>query len=322
MKTCLVTGGAGFIGSHIADRLVASGYRVVVIDNESTGFRENVNPEAIYIRGDVTKMDDLRKAFAHDLDVVFHIAGQASTIRSFDDPHDDLQVNVEGTLNVVKMCLEHRVPRLLYASSMTVYGHPTAIPTPETEPRTPISYYGIAKYAAERYVHATADRVDLDFDFNVTSFRMFNVYGERQSLENPYQGVVSIFIANVLNEEPITIHSNGEQSRDFVHIQDVVNAWMSALDNDRTYGEVLNLGTGVRCSINELVDVTLAAFGHSRETYPVEYAPLRPGDQRHMVADITKAQRILGWQPRVNFTEGMQRTVRWAVAQERKTPQR
>jgi UDP-glucose 4-epimerase len=322
MKTCLVTGGAGFIGSHIADRLVASGYRVVVIDNESTGFRENVNPEAIYIRGDVTKMDDLRKAFAHDLDVVFHIAGQASTIRSFDDPYDDLQVNVEGTLNVVKMCLEHRVPRLLYASSMTVYGHPTAIPTPETEPRTPISYYGIAKYAAERYVHATADRVDLDFDFNVTSFRMFNVYGERQSLENPYQGVVSIFIANVLNEEPITIHSNGEQSRDFVHIQDVVNAWMSALDNDRTYGEVLNLGTGVRRSINELVDVTLAAFGHSRETYPVEYAPLRPGDQRHMVADITKAQRILGWQPRVNFAEGMQRTVRWAVAQERKTSQR
>jgi UDP-glucose 4-epimerase len=322
MKTCLVTGGAGFIGSHIADRLVASGYRVVVIDNESTGFRENVNPEAIYIRGDVTKMDDLRKAFAHDLDVVFHIAGQASTIRSFDDPYDDLQVNVEGTLNVVKMCLEHRVPRLLYASSMTVYGHPTAIPTPETEPRTPISYYGIAKYAAERYVHATADRVDLDFDFNVTSFRMFNVYGERQSLENPYQGVVSIFIANMLNEEPITIHSNGEQSRDFVHIQDVVNAWMSALDNDRTYGEVLNLGTGVRRSINELVDVTLAAFGHSRETYPVEYAPLRPGDQRHMVADITKAQRILGWQPRVNFAEGMQRTVRWAVAQERKTPQR
>jgi UDP-glucose 4-epimerase len=322
MKTCLVTGGAGFIGSHIADRLVASGYRVVVIDNESTGFRENVNPEAIYIRGDVTKMDDLRKAFAHDLDVVFHIAGQASTIRSFDDPYDDLQVNVEGTLNVVKMCLEHRVPRLLYASSMTVYGHPTAIPTPETEPRTPISYYGIAKYAAERYVHATADRVDLDFDFNVTSFRMFNVYGERQSLENPYQGVVSIFIANMLNEEPITIHSNGEQSRDFVHIQDVVNAWMSALDNDRTYGEVLNLGTGVRRSINELVDVTLAAFGHSRETYPVEYAPLRPGDQRHMVADITKAQRILGWQPRVNFAEGMQRTVRWAVAQKGKTRQR
>ena len=295
---------------------------VVVIDNESTGFRENVNPEAIYIRGDVTKMDDLRTAFAHDLDVVFHIAGQASTIRSFDDPYDDLQVNVEGTLNVVKMCLEHRVPRLLYASSMTVYGHPTAIPTPETEPRIPISYYGIAKYAAERYVHATADRVDLDFDFDVTSFRMFNVYGERQSLENPYQGVVSIFIANLLNEEPITIHSNGEQSRDFVHIQDVVNAWMSALDNDRTYGEVLNLGTGVRRSINELVDVTLAAFGHSRETYPVEYAPLRPGDQRHMVADITKAQRILGWQPRVNFAEGMQRTVRWAVAQKGKTSQR
>lgn len=322
MQTCLVTGGAGFIGSHIADHLVDSGDRVVVIDNESTGFRENVNPDAIYIHGDITRMDELKQAFAYDPDVVFHIAGQASTIRSFDDPDDDLRVNVEGTLNVLRMCLEHRVPRLLYASSMTTYGHPAKIPTPETEPCAPISYYGITKYAAERYVHATADRVDLDFDFQVTSFRMFNVYGERQSLENPYQGVVSIFIANILNGEPITVHSDGEQSRDFVHIQDVVNAWMSALDNDGAYGEVLNLGTGVRHSINRLVDVTLAAFGHSRETYPVEYAPLRPGDQRHMVADIEKTHRILGWQPRVDFAEGMEQTVCWAVAHKQGTSQR
>ena len=164
MRTCLVTGGAGFIGSHMTDRLVESGYRVVVIDNESTGFRENVNPEAVYIRGDVTNLADLQQAFSHGIDVVFHIAGQASTIRSFDDPDDDLKVNVNGTINVLKMCLEHRVPRLLYASSMTAYGHPPTIPTPETEICNPISYYGIAKYAAERYVHATADRVDLDFD--------------------------------------------------------------------------------------------------------------------------------------------------------------
>lgn len=316
MRTCLVTGGAGFIGSHITDHLVKDGYRVVVIDNESTGFRENVNPEAMYIRGDVTNLDDLQQAFSHDIDVVFHIAGQASTIRSFDDPDDDLKVNVNGTINVLKMCLEHRVPRLLYASSMTAYGHPVTIPTPETEICKPISYYGIAKYAAERYVHATADRVDLDFGLHVTSFRMFNVYGERQSLDNPYQGVVSIFIANVLNKEPIIIHSDGEQSRDFVHIQDVVDAWMSALDNEAAYGQVFNLGTGQRRSINELVDVTLSAFDHSRATYPVEYAPLRPGDQRHMAADITKASQILGWQPQIEFDKGMARTVRWAATQE------
>ncbi len=313
MRTCLVTGGAGFIGSHIADRLIEEGYRVIIIDNESTGLRENVPLKATYLLGDVTRLDDLDKAFSYGIDVVFHIAGQASTIRSFDDPIDDLTVNVVGTINVLKMCLKYRVPRLMYASSMTVYGYPGDIPTPETEPCKPISYYGITKYAAERYVHATADRVDLDFEFRVTSFRMFNVYGERQSLENPYQGVVSIFIANVLNREPITIHSDGEQSRDFVHIQDVVDAWMAALDNEAAYGQVFNLGTGTRRSINELVDVTLAAFDHSRVTYPVRYAPVRPGDQRHMAADITKASRILGWRPKVAFAEGMERTIRWAV---------
>lgn len=317
MKTCLVTGGAGFIGSHIADRLIKEGYRVVIIDNESTGFRENVNSKAIYMRGDITRPKDLIKAFSHRIDMVFHIAGQASTIQSFGDPINDLMVNVVGTINVLKMCLKYRVPRLMYASSMTVYGHPTRIPIPETEPCKPISYYGITKYAAERYVHATAERVDLDFEFRVTSFRMFNVYGERQSLENPYQGVVSIFIANILNREPITIHSDGEQSRDFVHIQDVVDAWVAALDNEQAYNQVFNLGTGVRRSINALVDVTLAAFNYSRETYPVQYAPVRPGDQRHVAADITKASKVLGWYPKVQFEEGMERTIRWAVDQKR-----
>ena len=315
METYLVTGGAGFIGSHMTDKLLNDGHRVVVIDNESTGFLRNVNPDAIYIHGDVRNDADLEKAFAHGIDAVFHIAGQASTIRSFDNPAEDLEVNVNGTINVLEMCLKHSVPRFLYASSMTVYGHPTAVPCSETDLCRPISYYGIAKYAAERYVHATAERVDLPFDFNVTSFRMFNVYGERQSLENPYQGVVSIFISNVLDDEPITIHSDGEQSRDFVHIRDVVDAWMAALDAEAADGEVFNLGTGVRRSVNDLVDVTLAAFERSRATYPVQYSPLRPGDQRHMAADIAKAQRALNWHPRVRFAEGLEETVRWAVEQ-------
>lgn len=315
MRTCLVTGGAGFIGSHIADRLIMEGHRVVIIDNESTGLRKNVNPQAIYVKGDITRISDLRKVFSFGIDVVFHIAGQASTIRSFDNPLNDLLVNVVGTVNIIKMCLKHRVPRLMYASSMTVYGHPHKIPTPESEPCKPISYYGITKYAAERYVHATAERVDLDFDFHVTSFRMFNVYGERQSLENPYQGVVSIFIANILNNEPIVIHSDGEQSRDFVHIDDVVDAWMAALDNEAAFGQVFNLGIGIRRSINELVDAILAAFNLTRATYPVQYAPLRPGDQRHMAADITKVSRILNWRPKIEFRKGIERTINWAMKQ-------
>lgn len=312
-KRVLVTGGTGFIGSHMVDRLIQDGYAVVVIDNESTGFRQNVNPAAQHIRGDVTDLDDLDLAFRGGLDAVFHIAGQASTIRSFMTPEEDLRVNVNGTINVVKKCLEYRVPRLLYASSMTVYGHPSAMPTPESEPCKPISYYGITKYAAERYVHATAGRNDLDFEFTVTSFRMFNVYGERQSLRNPYQGVAAIFIGNVLRNELITIHSDGEQSRDFVHISDVVEAWMLALDCPAACGQVFNMGTGVSRSINELADVTLAALGRSRSDYPVVYAPARPGDQRHMAADIGKARAILGWKPRVPFRSGMAETIRWAL---------
>lgn len=315
MTRVLVTGGAGFIGSHMAARLLELGNEVVIIDNLSTGLQENVPPGAEFILGDVAAPDDLQEAFAKPLDAVFHIAGQASAIKSFHDPDDDFRINLQGMINVVQHCLKYRAPRLLYASSMTVYGHPNTIPTLETEPCKPISYYGISKYAAERFVHATALRPDLGFRFHVTSFRMFNVYGEGQSLTNPYQGVLAIFIGQVLRAEPIVIHSNGKQSRDFVYIGDVVDAWLAALDNEKAYGQTFNLGAGSRISINQLVDVVLAALGHSRATYPVQYGPERPGDQRHMQADISKAQRILGWSPRVPFDEGMTETIRWAVGQ-------
>jgi UDP-glucose 4-epimerase len=310
-RTCLVTGGAGFIGSHLVDRLIERGYRTVVIDNESTGFRENVNPEATYILGDITNTQDLRKAFVHDIDIVFHVAGQASTIKSFESPENDLNTNLQGSLNVLKMCLQYHVPRLLYASSMTVYGHPTGVPVAETESCSPISYYGVTKYAAERYLHITAKRTDLDFSFEVTSFRMFNVYGARQNLKDLDQGVVSIFFANILNDEPIIIYGDGEQLRDFIYIKDVVDAWMLAVDNSKTYGQVFNLGMGKSHSINELTDKVLAAFGQSRATYPVRYADLRPGDQRYMIADVTKASQFLDWHPQIQLEEGIDMTSNW-----------
>ena len=194
----LITGGAGFIGSHLADRLVEEGHRVSVIDNESTGRWENVPVAARYLKGDVTRVEELEPAFAEGLDAVCHIAGQVSLIRSFSDPVTDLQTNVQGTLNVLKLCVKYRVPRLLYASSMTVYGRTEKLPTSERTPCQPISYYGITKYAGERYVHTTAERADLNFGFHVTSFRMYNVYGPRQALDNPYQGVLGIFLGNLL----------------------------------------------------------------------------------------------------------------------------
>lgn len=322
-RPCLVTGGAGFIGSHIAERLLTEGHPVVILDNESTGFAANVPSGAQYLRGDVRDAADVERAFTALVALganpaVYHIAGQASTIQSFMAPTEDLAVNTLGTVNVLQACLKHKVGRLLYASSMVCYGIPSQIPTPEEHPCVPVSYYGIAKYAAERYAFATAARNDLDFPFNVTAFRMFNIYGERQSLTNYYQGVVTIFIANILKGEPIIIHSDGEQSRDFLYISDAVDAWVGALDNPKAYGQVFNLGTGTRRSINQLVDVTLAALGHSRSDWEVRYEAVRPGDQRHMEADITRARTLLEWQPQVPFKTGMTRTIQWASAASQK----
>jgi UDP-glucose 4-epimerase len=245
--------------------------------------------------------------------VVFHIAGQVSLIRSFTDPVIDLRTNVQGTVQVLRLCVKYRVPRLLYASSMTVYGSTDVLPTPEETPCRPVSYYGITKYAAERYVHTTAERLDLDFPFRVTSFRMYNVYGPRQALDNPYQGVLGIFLGNLLRGEPVTIFGDGEQSRDFVYVGDVADAWVAALDNPASYGQVFNLGSGRQLSINRLADSTLAAFGRTRRDHPVQYAPGRPGEQRFVEADTTRARTLLGWEPRVPFKEGLAQTVRWAA---------
>jgi UDP-glucose 4-epimerase len=195
---------------------------------------------------------------------------------------------------------------------MTVYGHTKVLPTPEETPCQPISYYGITKYAAERYVRTAAERVDLDFDFHVTCFRMYNVYGPRQALNNPYQGVLGIFLGNLLRGEPITIFGDGEQSRDFVYISDVVDAWVGTLGNPASYGGVFNLGSGHRLSINQLADHVLAAFRRRRTDDTIAYAPGRPGEQRHVEADITQARAILGWEPKVPFTAGLAQTVRWA----------
>lgn len=311
-KHILVTGGAGFIGSNFTDELINKGYKVTVIDNLSTGIKENINPAAIFIKGDVKNKKDIEKCFRKKIDVIFHIAGCASTIKSFHDPAADLFTNVLGTINIINAAIKFKVPRLLYASSMTSYGVPDSIPIKETMSTKPISYYGITKYSGERYCIATGLRNDLSFKLNVTAFRMFNVYGRRQSLTNPYQGVVSIFIGNVLRGEPITIFGDGEQSRDYVHIKDVAQAWIGAIENKKSFSQVFNIGSGTRMSINSLVDFILKKFGKNRKNYKIIYKEERPGDQKHMQADISKIKKLLGWKPKISFDDGMADTIAWA----------
>jgi UDP-glucose 4-epimerase len=313
MRRVLVTGGAGFIGSHLTARLLADGFAVTVLDNLATGVRENVPAAAEFVEGDVADRSLVDAVFADGtFDAVLHVAGQASISRSFAEPEIDLRTNVLGTVNVVRACIETKVPRLLHASSMTIYGEPEHVPTPEGAPCVPVSYYGVTKYAAERYVHVAGDRDDVDL--SVTSLRMFNVFGPGQSITNPYQGVLAIFIGNLLRGEPITIHGDGLQTRDFVYVDDVVSAWMHLLDLEDGFGRALNVGSGRETSINELADAVLEAFGESRATWDVRTAGAQRGDQRRSAAD-GRALENLGWTAATTLAEGMLAAVSWAGSQ-------
>ena len=314
MTRVLVTGGAGFIGSHLTERLLADGFEVTVFDNLVTGSGANVPADATFVEGDVGDRAVVDEVVAAErFDAVLHIAGQASIRLSFAEPEIDLRTNVVGTVNVLRACVESGVPRLVNASSMTAYGEPDVIPTPESAACVPVSYYGVTKYAAERYAHVTGARSDVDLA--VTSLRMFNVYGPRQSTANPYQGVLAIFIGNVLRGEPITVHGDGTQTRDFVFVEDVVDAWLRVLGAPETAGAVLNVGSGRETSVNELADAVLAAFGESRDTWEMRHEDVQLGDQRRSAADST-ALATHGWRAATALEEGVRRTAVWAREQE------
>lgn len=306
----LVTGGAGFIGTHLTRRLLADGHRVTVADNEFNGSRKNVPEGASFVFADVTRPDEMEPVFAAGVDAVCHLAGQVSIVRSFSDPVTDLRVNVEGTLQTLVLCLKFKVPHLLYASSMTAYGDTGVVPTPESEPCRPDSYYGITKHAAERYVISTAERPDIGYDFRVTALRMFSVYGPGQALDNPYQGVLGIFMGKLLQGAPITIFGDGEQTRDFVYVEDIVDGWARALGHGGGRSEIFNLGSGRSTSINQLAHHAVAAFG--AKDWQITHAPLRPGEQRTVQADIARARAVLGWEPRTPFEVGLTETMRQA----------
>jgi len=318
----LVTGGAGFIGSHIAAKLIARGDTVVVLDNLSNGRREHVPQGCQFIEGDVRVTADITRALTTQdgstVDAICHLAGQASTFRSFDSPSWDMEVNGIGTAKMIEGALGAAIPTFLFASSMTAYGRPPGLPVTEDMPCDPISYYGVTKLAAERAVVVTGR--DAPSPIRTVAFRMFNVYGERQSLTNPYQGVLGIFLGNVLRDEPIEIHGDGEQSRDFVYVGDVADAWLLALDNPPVEPLVVNIGTGTRISINELWQRAVTACGHDPATWPFRRTDGRPGDQRHMQADISRARASLGWSPKISLDEGIALTAAWARSDEGAEP--
>lgn len=304
MKT-LVTGGAGFIGSAIVDELLARGNEVRVLDDLSTGFRENVAADAEFLVADVADHGAVREAVA-GIDQVFHQAAHRAVQRSVVDPLATDLVNTHGTLTILKMAVDAGVRRVIYASSSSVYGNATILPTPETATTLPRSPYAVSKLAGELYCRAFSEL----FDIETVTLRYFNVYGPRQRPDSAYAAVVPLFIQAVRAGEPPIVHGDGHQSRSFTYIGDVVRANLAASEAqpNACQGQAYNIAGSRTYSVLEILDVVADALG-SRVT-PAHTGP-RAGDVRHTWGDPTAAAAGLGFKAEVELSEGMRHTIEW-----------
>ena len=296
----LVTGGAGFIGSHIVEAYLAEGHEVRVIDNLATGRRANVPREAKLHEVDIhaREVESIFEEFRPE--VVNHLAAQASVKVGNADPVFDLEVNGGGTARIAKLAADHGARKLIYASSGgTVYGDPQALPVTESHPIAPVSNYGTSKFTGELYVELTGRARGLDY----TIMRYGNAYGPRQDPHGE-AGVVAIFTGLMLNGEPCTIDGDGEQKKDYIYVGDMARANILALD--RGSGGTYNVGTGEGITVNHIWKTLSTAIGNEIEAV---YGPPRPGDVRNFWLDCSKARAELGWEPQVSFEEGVRRSV-------------
>lgn len=303
----LVTGGAGFIGSHVVDRYVQLGHEVAVIDNLTTGRRENLNPKAQFLELDITDEAAVRAAFERFRpEVVNHHAAQIDVRRGVADPAYDAGINILGGIRVIQAGLAVGIGKFIYASTGgAVYGNPEYLPCDEQHPVRPISPYGISKHTLEHYLELYA----LLDGLNYTTLRYANVFGPRQNPEGE-AGVNAIFAGMMLRGETPTIFGNGDKTRDYVFVSDVVEANVLALD--RAPGETLNIGTGIETTDQEVFDAIAEAVGFSR---PAHYAPERKGEVRRIALSCDRAREVLGWAPQISFREGVARTVRHVRAE-------
>ncbi len=300
----LVTGGAGFIGSQLVERLLHLGHDVRILDNFSTGLRANLAPfsdDIDVIEGDIQGYDFVHQAM-RGRDAVLHHAALPSVPRSIADPLTSHATNATGTLNVLLAARDEGVGRLVFASSSSVYGAVAGLPKHEGMPTMPISPYGTAKLAAESYCRSFYGLYGLE----TVALRYFNVFGPRQNPDSEYAAVIPKFIAAYAEGRAPTIFGDGEQSRDFTYIDNVVDANMAALRAPGVGGRVFNIACGARITLNRFADELRSAMGVDIE--PV-YAPARAGDIRHSLADVQRARDDLGYDPQVDFSEGLRRTV-------------
>ena len=303
----LVTGGAGFIGSHIASALTKDGARVRVLDDLSTGHRENIDEiggDVEFIQGSVADEDLLNKVL-EDVELVFHEAAIPSVPRSVEAPRQTHIASVDGTFSLLVAARDRGVRRVVYAASSSAYGDQPTLPKSEEMRPDPLSPYAVAKLVGEYYCRAFT-RV---YGLETVSLRYFNVFGPRQDPGSQYSGVVSRFISVLLSNERPVIYGDGEQSRDFTYIDNVVFANLSAASAKEASGKVINVANGQRITLNQLLAELKELMG--KQDVTAEYLEPRVGDVRHSLADITMARELLGYESKVDLREGLQRTIDW-----------
>jgi nucleoside-diphosphate-sugar epimerase len=305
MANYLVTGGAGFIGSHLTEELVRRGHRVRVADSLITGRRSNLDhvPGVEFLEGDLADVPFAELA-VKGMDYVLHQAAIPSVPRSVKDPITSNRANVDATLNVLVAARDAGVKRLVFAGSSSAYGNAPTLPKHEGMPANPLSPYALQKVVGEQYLQMFTTLYGLE----TVSIRYFNVFGPRQDPSSPYSGVISVFATALLENRPPNIYGDGGQTRDFTYVANVVDGVLRACDAEGASGEIINVATGGRISLNELFETMKRLVGASVD--PV-YLEERAGDVRDSQADIGKARRILGYEPTVSFEEGLRKTVAW-----------
>ena len=304
---CLVTGGAGFIGSNLADGLIEQGAKVSIIDNFVTGFRENleeIQGDFEFIEGDLNDDDALAKAL-DGVEVVFHEAALPSVPRSIENPAETHQACVNGTFNLLLKSKKSKVRRFVYAGSSSAYGNQKTLPKIETMRAEPLSPYAAAKLMGEHYC-GVFNRV---YGLETISLRYFNVFGPRQNPSSFYSGVISRFIDSLMSGKTPIIFGDGEQSRDFTYIANVVDANVKAAQTDKGIGEVMNTANGERVTLNELLETLKTITGN--ENVDADYQDERKGDVKHSQADNTKAIECFGYEKLVDLEEGLRHTIDW-----------
>jgi nucleoside-diphosphate-sugar epimerase len=306
MGQFLVTGGAGFIGSHLVHALVDRGDRVRVLDNFSTGKRENlahVADEVEVIEGDLRNPVDCRRACA-GVEVVFHEGALPSVPKSIEDPVASHQVNIDGTFNLLMAARDAKVRRVVYAASSSAYGDTPTLPKTEDMPPSPMSPYAIHKLVGEYYCKTFYDCVGLQ----TMSLRYFNVFGPRQDPKSQYAAAIPAFVTAILKGTPPTVYGDGEQTRDFTYINNVVHANLLAADAPQTQGEVINVACGERVSVNQIIAAVNEILGKS---VPINYADARPGDVKHSLADVSRAKDLIGYESKIGFEQGLRLAIDW-----------